>query len=46
MNGDTDFIGHCLDLFMDFINLFRILLVLLTDKEVKRGGDKRGGRRD
>lgn len=46
MNGDTDFIGHCLDLFMDFINLFRVLLVLLTDKEVKRGGDKRGSRRD
>jgi FtsH-binding integral membrane protein len=38
-NGDSDYIGHCLDLFLDFINLFRILLVLLSDKETKR--DKR-----
>jgi len=31
--GDRDFIIHSVDLFMDFINIFRYLLVLLSQKE-------------
>lgn len=31
--GDRDFIFHSLDLFMDFISLFRKLLIILTKKE-------------
>jgi FtsH-binding integral membrane protein len=34
--GDNDYIAHCLDLFLDFLNIFRYLLIILTDKEVKR----------
>ena len=30
--GDRDFIIHSVDLFMDFINIFRYLLVLLSQK--------------
>lgn len=33
--GDVDYIRHCLDLFLDFINIFRYLLILLSDKEKK-----------
>jgi FtsH-binding integral membrane protein len=36
--GDRDFIYHSLDLFMDFISLFRKLLIILTKKEE---GDRR-----
>jgi len=35
-SGDDDYIGHCLMLFLDVLNLFRHILVLLTDKEVKK----------
>lgn len=31
--GDRDFIYHSLDLFLDFISLFRKLLIILTKKE-------------
>jgi len=31
--GDDDFIGHCVMLFLDFIDIFRNLLILLTNKE-------------
>ena len=31
--GDRDFIFHSLDLFTDFISLFRKLLIILTKKE-------------
>merc|ERR1712179_830480 len=31
--GDRDFIYHSLDLFVDFISLFRKLLIILTKKE-------------
>jgi Bax inhibitor 1 len=34
--GDDDYIGHCLMLFLDFINIFRRILILLSDKEVKK----------
>jgi len=33
--GDDDYIGHCLMLFLDFVNIFRHILILLTNKEVK-----------
>jgi len=40
MNGDDDFIKHSVDLFLDFIQLFRYLLVILSmnenDKKRKR----------
>jgi len=31
--GDRDYVKHALDLFIDFISVFRKLLVILTDKE-------------
>ncbi|XP_014681989.1 PREDICTED: bax inhibitor 1-like isoform X1 [Priapulus caudatus] len=31
--GDTDYIWHCVDLFLDFINIFRQLLIILAQKE-------------
>jgi len=31
--GDDDFIWHCVDLFIDLINLFRRILILLANKE-------------
>lgn len=34
--GDDDFIWHCVDLFIDFINIFRRLLIILASKEKKR----------
>lgn len=40
-NGDEDFIGHCLMLFLDFLNIFRHILILLTDKEVKKDRRRR-----
>jgi FtsH-binding integral membrane protein len=40
--GDDDYIGHSLTLFLDLLNIFRHILILLTDKEVKR--DRRNKR--
>lgn len=37
-SGDKDFIMHSLDLFIDFIGVFKRLLIILTDKEAQ---DKR-----
>lgn len=34
--GDDDYIMHCMLIFIDFINIFRLILVLLTDKEMKK----------
>merc|ERR1719228_108844 len=34
-HGDRDFIAHSLDLFIDFIQVFRKILVLLMQKEKK-----------
>lgn len=31
-SGNTDYIWHSIDLFLDFINIFRRLLVILTSK--------------
>lgn len=31
--GDTDYLWHTIELFLDFINLFRYILILLSDKE-------------
>lgn len=38
--GSRDFIGHSLDLFTDFIDVFRYLLILLTRKEEKENKRK------
>ncbi|KAL3318697.1 Bax inhibitor 1 [Cichlidogyrus casuarinus] len=34
--GDKDFIWHSFDLFLDFIQIFRHILVILGDKEERR----------
>jgi len=41
MLGDTDYVSHALDLFVDMLDMFRFLLVLLTDKEQRRQNSKR-----
>merc|ERR1719277_685381 len=35
-NGDKDFIAHSLDLFIDFVQVFRKVLILLMQKESRR----------
>lgn len=35
-NGDKDFVTHSVDLFIDFIGIFRRLLILLTQKEQQK----------
>lgn len=32
-NGHKDYIWHCLTLFLDFISIFRRLLIILSKKE-------------
>ncbi|XP_067385579.1 bax inhibitor 1 [Emydura macquarii macquarii] len=39
-SGDKDYIWHCVDLFLDFINLFRQLMVLLGMNENKKKKEK------
>lgn len=39
--GERDFIWHSVDLFMDFLNVFIRLLILLSKKEEKKGNSKR-----
>ncbi|XP_064388565.1 probable Bax inhibitor 1 [Halichondria panicea] len=34
--GDNDYIWHSLDLFLDFVNIFCRLLIILASKEKKR----------
>ena len=33
-NGDKDFIAHSLDLFIDFVQVFRKVLILLMQKVI------------
>jgi len=40
-HGDRDFIAHSLDLFIDFIQVFRKILVLLMQKEDRSQKKKR-----
>lgn len=35
-SGDTDFIWHSVDLFLDFIVIFKDILIILTNKEEKK----------
>ncbi|XP_017876783.1 bax inhibitor 1 [Ceratina calcarata] len=42
--GNKDFIMHSLDLFMDFISIFRHLVILLTQKEI--GKEQQRKRKD
>lgn len=35
-SGNTDYIWHSIDLFLDFINIFRRLLMIMASKEKKR----------
>ncbi|XP_012540498.1 bax inhibitor 1 [Monomorium pharaonis] len=39
--GSRDFIMHSLDLFIDFVSVFRHLLVILTQKELSKDSRKR-----
>ncbi|XP_076752485.1 bax Inhibitor-1 [Xylocopa sonorina] len=39
--GSKDFILHSLDLFMDFVGIFRCLLIILTQKEISKEQRKR-----
>lgn len=39
--GERDFIWHSVDLFIDFLNVFIRLLILLSKKEEKKGNSKR-----
>jgi len=39
-NGDNDFIWHSVDLFLDFINIFRRILIILSNKEEKKRKSK------
>ncbi|NWZ70655.1 BI1 inhibitor, partial [Acrocephalus arundinaceus] len=36
-SGDKDYIWHCVDLFLDFVNIFRELLMILGMSEVGEG---------
>ncbi|NXU67980.1 BI1 inhibitor, partial [Horornis vulcanius] len=36
-SGDKDYIWHCVDLFLDFVNIFRQLLMILGMSEVGEG---------
>ncbi|NWQ66693.1 BI1 inhibitor, partial [Neopipo cinnamomea] len=36
-NGDKDYIWHCVDIFLDFVNIFRELLMILGMSEVGEG---------
>jgi len=38
-NGDDDFIWHSVDLFLDFINIFRRLMIILGNKDKKKRKD-------
>ncbi|XP_069672021.1 probable Bax inhibitor 1 isoform X1 [Periplaneta americana] len=35
-NGDKDFVAHSVDLFIDFIGIFRRLVIILTQKEQQK----------
>jgi len=43
--GDRDFIAHSLDLFIDFMQIFRKIMILLMQKEQRENGDKNKKRR-
>jgi len=43
--GDRDFIAHSLDLFIDFMQVFRKIMILLMQKEQRENGDKNKKRR-
>jgi len=40
-NGDKDFIAHSLDLFIDFVQIFRKVLILLMQKDEKDNKKRR-----
>lgn len=39
-NGDSDFLWHSVDLFLDFVNIFRRILIILSNKEEKKRNKK------
>ncbi|CAN9515257.1 unnamed protein product [Ophioblennius macclurei] len=40
-NGDKDYVWHCVDLFLDFITIFRKLMVILSMNEKDRKKEKK-----
>lgn len=40
-NGDTDFLWHSVDLFIDFINVFRRIMIILANKESDKKNKKK-----
>lgn len=40
-NGDKDFVAHSVDLFIDFIGIFRRLVIILADKENRKQNNKK-----
>lgn len=40
-NGDKDYIWHCVDLFLDFVTIFRKLMILLAMNEKDKKKEKK-----
>jgi len=40
-NGDKDFVAHSVDLFIDFIGIFRRLVIILAEKEDRKQRNKK-----
>lgn len=40
-NGDKDYIWHCIDLFLDFVTLFRKLMMILAMNEKDKKKEKK-----
>ena len=39
--GDKDYIWHCVDLFLDFVTIFRKLVILLSMNEKEKKKEKK-----
>lgn len=40
-NGDSDFLWHSVDLFMDFVNIFRRIMIILANKDNNKKNKKK-----
>ncbi|KAI8492961.1 Bax inhibitor 1 [Branchiostoma belcheri] len=38
--GDTDYIWHCVDLFLDFVNIFRRIMIILAQRQQEKKSKK------
>ena len=39
--GDNDYVWHAVEIFIDFVNMFRYIMILLADKENRRENENR-----